>query len=81
MELAPQATPVALPSAVASAAATPVPVPAPTATTKGHASRSPPPSRSTSDRPASPASPAKPGCEPPFYFDSQGNRVFKKECL
>jgi serine/threonine-protein kinase len=24
---------------------------------------------------------ASPGCNPPFYYDSSGNRVFKKECL
>jgi serine/threonine-protein kinase len=24
---------------------------------------------------------AKPRCDPPYYFDAQGNRVFKKECL
>jgi serine/threonine-protein kinase len=29
--------------------------------------------------PAAPASPAH--CNPPYYFDAQGNRVFKKECL
>jgi hypothetical protein len=30
----------------------------------------------------SPASPAsKASCEPPYYYDARGNRVFKKECL
>jgi hypothetical protein len=24
---------------------------------------------------------AKPNCDPPYYFDAQGARIFKKECL
>jgi serine/threonine-protein kinase len=28
-----------------------------------------------------PAAPAKARCDPPYFFDAQGNRVFKKECL
>jgi serine/threonine-protein kinase len=34
-------------------------------------------------RPAAAAQPAKPAanCNPPYYYDSQGNRNFKKECL
>jgi eukaryotic-like serine/threonine-protein kinase len=31
--------------------------------------------------PAAPSSPAGAECDPPFYFDAQGNRVFKTECL
>jgi eukaryotic-like serine/threonine-protein kinase len=33
---------------------------------------------------AAPGAPASPGggeCEPPFYFDAQGDRIFKTECL
>ncbi len=29
----------------------------------------------------SPAPPAKPSCDPPYYFDATGTRLFKKECL
>ena len=44
-----------------------------------------PPSRSRSPSPSS-ASPSEPpsvapNCNPPFYYDSAFNRVFKKECL
>jgi serine/threonine protein kinase len=28
-----------------------------------------------------PASPAAAKCDPPYYFDAHGNRLFKKECL
>jgi serine/threonine-protein kinase len=28
-----------------------------------------------------PATKAQPGCDPPFYFDGEGNRLFKKACL
>jgi eukaryotic-like serine/threonine-protein kinase len=28
-----------------------------------------------------PAAPGKAHCDPPYYFDANGNRVFKKECL
>jgi serine/threonine-protein kinase len=37
----------------------------------------------TPSRPATPAAPAAPktSCNPPYYFDAAGNRVFKKECL
>jgi serine/threonine protein kinase len=42
------------------------------------ASTKPPPSaRATPQSPG----PARTKCNPPFYFDGQGNRVFKKECL
>jgi eukaryotic-like serine/threonine-protein kinase len=27
------------------------------------------------------ATPTRPSCDPPFYFDAKGNRVFKQECL
>ena len=30
---------------------------------------------------SSPAAPLRSRCVPPFFFDAQGNRVFKKECL
>jgi serine/threonine protein kinase len=30
---------------------------------------------------AAPAAPARASCDPPFFFDSHGNRVFKQECL
>jgi serine/threonine-protein kinase len=28
-----------------------------------------------------PAAQGKPSCDPPYYFDAQGARIFKKECL
>jgi eukaryotic-like serine/threonine-protein kinase len=41
------------------------------------------PARSAAHRPAPHVAPAPSSaqCEPPFYYDAQGNRVFKKECL
>jgi serine/threonine-protein kinase len=43
------------------------------------------PTASAASAPATPgpsaAPPAKNGCDPPFYFDAKGARVFKKECL
>jgi eukaryotic-like serine/threonine-protein kinase len=32
-------------------------------------------------RSPAPIAAPKPACSPPFYFNAQGNRVFKKECL
>ena len=51
----------------------PAPAPSPT----------PAPARSAAHRPAPHVAPAPSTaqCEPPFYYDAQGNRVFKKECL
>jgi serine/threonine-protein kinase len=48
------------------------------------ASASSPPVGSTEARPIESAPPPKsapPDCNPPFYYDSSYNRVFKKECL
>jgi serine/threonine-protein kinase len=59
-------------AAVTSAPAAPTPPPA-----------TPAPRPATPSRPVAPAAPATPktSCNPPYYFDAQGNRVFKKECL
>jgi eukaryotic-like serine/threonine-protein kinase len=27
-----------------------------------------------------PTAPARPNCDPPYYYDKQGNRIFKQEC-
>ncbi|MGA2450662.1 MAG: serine/threonine-protein kinase [Polyangiaceae bacterium] len=32
-------------------------------------------------QPAGPMSPSTVRCDPPYFFDAKGNRVFKKECL
>jgi len=43
--------------------------------------RPPAPPRAGGNTP-SPAPPAaKPNCDPPYYFDAKGTRVFKKECM
>jgi serine/threonine-protein kinase len=31
--------------------------------------------------PSAPPAPPKPNCDPPYYFDATGTRLFKKECL
>jgi serine/threonine protein kinase len=55
------------------------PAPAPPAASS---SATPAPARSVAHRPTPHAAPAPSAqCEPPFYYDAQGNRVFKKECL
>ncbi len=46
--------------------ATPAPAPAPTPSAPAV---------------VAPASPAAAKCDPPYYFDANGNRLFKKECL
>ncbi len=63
-----------LPQAPSDAAPAPAPPPA---------ASSAAPARSAARRPAPHAAPAPSSteCEPPFYYDAQGNRVFKKECL
>jgi serine/threonine-protein kinase len=81
------------PVAPASASAAPVtaepaptaraPAPKPAAPRKGTAAGSkaaqPAPAKTTPT--PRPAAPARVSCDPPFYFDSAGNRVFKQECL
>ncbi len=49
-------------------------VPPPPATASRAAPTAPAPAKSTPSPPA-----AK--CDPPYYFDTRGNRLFKKECL
>ncbi len=71
----------AAPSAAPSESATP-----PASASSPTASTSPPvlpPPRSAQPRPPSATTPAsaKPSCNPPWYFDSRGVRVFKPECL
>jgi eukaryotic-like serine/threonine-protein kinase len=39
------------------------------------------PTASASPAPAPSPVPTKAHCDPPYFFDAQGNRVFKKECL
>jgi serine/threonine-protein kinase len=83
------ATPAPLPPPAASVALVAVPDPAPSASVAAVTSSSPPPNPAAPrpaapQRPAAapaPAAPAKVSCDPPYYFDAQGNRVFKKECL
>jgi serine/threonine-protein kinase len=54
------------------------PTPAPTArAAPGSVVKSSPPGAVVGPGPASP----NPGCNPPYYFDAAGNKVFKKECL
>ncbi len=56
-------------------------IPAPSTTTKASAG----PVRSSTTGaptppPARPAASAKPSCDPPFYFDDTGRKIFKREC-
>ncbi|HEX4447895.1 MAG TPA: serine/threonine-protein kinase [Polyangiaceae bacterium] len=74
--------PVSPPSAIAPAAPDTTPVAAPSASARpvmGSAASTKSPAGSRAAPPAS--GPAHAKCNPPFYFDGQGNRVFKKECL
>jgi serine/threonine-protein kinase len=81
---------------VMSPAPPPIEPPAVTPVPQGPASTAPPdppvtgaaaaspPRRTPVDHPAQPARTAparKPACVPPYFFDAEGNRVFKKECL
>jgi eukaryotic-like serine/threonine-protein kinase len=77
-------------SAVSTSAASPAHPPSPHQ--KGHAPAPSPPSGRTSPAPNPPppapappapaaAAPAAPDCSTPYYFDSQGNKVFKPDCL
>jgi eukaryotic-like serine/threonine-protein kinase len=72
-------------------AAEPTP-PEPVATAKKKPPSAPPtppapskaPPAAAPPAPAAPAAPAAPPaarCDPPYYFDANGNRMFKKECL
>ena len=87
---APVATTAPAPSPSPSVAATPAPEPsesaAPAASASSPvASTSPVHPLPRSGQPRSPAAttptPTKPSCNPPWYFDSRGVRVFKPECL
>ena len=74
--------PVPPPSAIAPASPDTTPLSAPSASARpvmGSAASTKPPAGSRASPPAS--GPAHAKCNPPFYFDGQGNRVFKKECL
>jgi serine/threonine-protein kinase len=79
---APQVLATPEPSVLPAASATPAPTVAPTA-----APAASPVSRPNAQVPRTVAStkPAvaagKPSCDPPYYFDAQGARIFKKECL
>jgi serine/threonine protein kinase len=61
----------ATPPAPVGPAPAPVPVPAP----------APAPAPSPAPAPAPARTNQTTNCTPPFYFDAEGNRVFKKECL
>jgi eukaryotic-like serine/threonine-protein kinase len=58
------------PQVVASSSAAPAPTPTPHPAAPAHP---------VGPSPAPP--PSKAHCNPPYYFDAQGNRVFKKECI
>jgi serine/threonine-protein kinase len=76
---APASLPVAPVAVVPTALANPAP--SPTATT---ATRSARPAAVAHSAPAAEAPPhpaAKVNCTPPYYYDANGTRVFKKECL
>jgi eukaryotic-like serine/threonine-protein kinase len=73
--LAPEAQASVSASATA-AASQPAPSPGPTSHPVAPQHAGAPPTPGT---PA--AAPGKAHCDPPYYFDAQGNRVFKKECL
>ena len=79
---APSAVPLASPPASSVAPADVAPA-APVAVPAAHALPSPAP-RPAAAAPARPA-PAAPSkavhCTPPYFFDAQGNRVFKPECM
>ncbi|HEY6463331.1 MAG TPA: protein kinase [Polyangiaceae bacterium] len=67
-------------TATASTAPHPSPGPGPLPASKGLGSRptaTPRPNSSPTQAPAR----AKANCDTPYYFDAQGNRIFKKECL
>jgi eukaryotic-like serine/threonine-protein kinase len=64
----------------------PAPAPAPSPREVAAApSASPAPTRAPASSPAhhtsTPSSSHQPNCNPPFYFDKEGNRVFKVECV
>jgi serine/threonine protein kinase len=69
----PIAEPAVLPTDAVPALPPPVSPPAP-ATAKPPLSRPRPSTRA-------PTPPSQPGCDPPYYFDPNGTRIFKKECL
>jgi serine/threonine-protein kinase len=75
------AAPVATPDVPAS---TPAPASASAAPAASHAAPAVRPQQTpAAQRPAAATPPAatKVHCDPPYYFDAQGNRVFKRECL
>ena len=76
--LAPSALPVGPPSASAAPGAVPAPVrraPRPAVRPSPH------PSASSLAPVASPAAASGLSCDPPYFFDPRGNRVFKPDCL
>ena len=89
----PVTTPAPAPSPSSSVAATPSPAPSESAAPQ--ASASPPSSAAASTSPVAPLprsgqprvpaatipASTKPSCNPPWYFDGRGVRVFKPECL
>ncbi len=77
--VAPSAAP--LPDPVPSAPAAPAASAVATAPSQHASPASTPVRPAAAPRPAAPAPAAKVSCDPPYYFDAQGNRVFKKECL
>jgi hypothetical protein len=70
--------PTVMPAASATALPTVAPTAAPAATPVSRPNAQVP-RTVASNKPA--AATGKPSCDPPYYFDAQGARIFKKECL
>jgi serine/threonine protein kinase len=77
--------PSAQPSAATPAASRPDPpaatTPEATASSGKAPAAAPAPAHKAAATASSPATPLRARCVPPFFFDAEGNRVFKKECL
>ncbi|MGD0529805.1 MAG: serine/threonine-protein kinase [Polyangiaceae bacterium] len=69
-------------SATAASAAAPAPASAPASSPLVKPAGRPPRTVTGAAGASNPPVPtAKPNCDPPYYFDAQGARIFKKECL
>jgi serine/threonine-protein kinase len=75
VEAPPSSLPAPPPDPASSSAPAVQPAPA---SASSHPSRTPSPVRPP---PVAPAPSAKARCNPPYYYDGLGNRVFKRECL
>jgi serine/threonine-protein kinase len=80
---------VASPAAAAPQPATPRPTPGPPASPAAHSPKAngpatpqpPPPEPAAPPAAKPPAASTNVNCTPPYYFDDQNHRIFKKECL